>query len=237
MVKLNALKFTLNGTTAHFKKPQVNSINLTYTHIHKVALLGILGNLIWLGGWRSKAKNEHPEFYSKLSGLEISIVPDKHIFYKGVKHYCNTTGFANKDGKNAGSSLMVREQFLINPSWDVYIKESGCSEFSLIKEYILEQKSFGTLYLGKTHHPANVENGKMICIDKVCGINRIDSLFDLNKIVVGNARKLFMEYLPVGLDENCNYTYKEMGVSDGTVIECEGEGEYYKCGDRILYFD
>lgn len=41
---MDAIKFTLRGNTAFFKKPDVNSYYyFTYGCIHKVALLGILG--------------------------------------------------------------------------------------------------------------------------------------------------------------------------------------------------
>lgn len=231
---MEALKFTVSGATAHFKMPQTNSINLTYTHIHKVALLGLLGNLIWLGGWQSRAKNEMPEFYVKLKDFKISIIPEKNIFHKRTKEYNNSTGFANKDANGAGVGLMVREQYLVNPSWDIYIMSNDTKEFELIQEFILDQKSYGTLYLGKTHHPADIGDAKIIEIKKAKTIDKIDSLFDVYKVNIINAKKMFMQFLPIGLDEKMNYTYKELGVSDGEVTECEDE--YYSCENKILYF-
>ena len=41
---MRALKFTLSGKNAFFKKPEVNAyFYFTYGQIHRVALLGILG--------------------------------------------------------------------------------------------------------------------------------------------------------------------------------------------------
>lgn len=232
---MEALKFTISGTTAHFKKPQVNSINLTFTHIHKVALLGILGNIIWLGGWRNKAKDELPEFYKKLKDLRISIVPNKNIFPKTIKQYCNSTGFANKDSNNNGANLMVREQCLVKPSWDIYVMDSDIEEFRKIREFILESKSYGTLYLGKTHHPADINHPSIVNLQKAKTISKIHSLFKYNDVSVANVNMFFNEYVPVKIDNKMNYIYEEMAVSDGMVVECVGE--YYKCDDRVLYFN
>ena len=39
---MEAIKFTLSGRNAFFKKPEVNAVHYyTYGQIHKVALLGI----------------------------------------------------------------------------------------------------------------------------------------------------------------------------------------------------
>lgn len=44
---MRALKFTLSGKNAFFKKPEVNAyFYFTYGQIHRVALLGILGAIV-----------------------------------------------------------------------------------------------------------------------------------------------------------------------------------------------
>jgi CRISPR-associated protein Cas5h len=49
---MKALSFNLSGNFAHFKKPDVNSYAyFTYSHIHKVALLGIIGAILGLEGY------------------------------------------------------------------------------------------------------------------------------------------------------------------------------------------
>ena len=54
----SALKFDLSGKLACFRKPETNADTfLTYSYIHKVALLGILGSIIGLGGY-NQAKRE-----------------------------------------------------------------------------------------------------------------------------------------------------------------------------------
>ena len=50
---MEAVKFTLSGRNAFFKKPEVNAYYyFTYSHIHKVALLGIFGAILGYGGYK-----------------------------------------------------------------------------------------------------------------------------------------------------------------------------------------
>lgn len=52
---MKALKFTLSGNTAFFKKPDVNTnVYFTFGHIHKVALLGLFGAALGYGGYIQK---------------------------------------------------------------------------------------------------------------------------------------------------------------------------------------
>ncbi len=46
------LQFTLTGRTAMFKQPDVNEfVYMTYGHIHKVAVYGMLGAMLGLNGY------------------------------------------------------------------------------------------------------------------------------------------------------------------------------------------
>lgn len=107
---MKALKFTLSGKTAFFKKPEVNTFYyFTYGQIHKVVLLGIFGALLGYKGhiqkkWVKPKKGqtpivEYPEFYEKLNHLSVSIVPrnNKGYISKKVQCFNNSTGFASEE--------------------------------------------------------------------------------------------------------------------------------------------
>ena len=52
---MKAIRFTLSGKNAFFKKPEVNSYYyFSYGQIHKVALLGIFGAILGYGGYAQK---------------------------------------------------------------------------------------------------------------------------------------------------------------------------------------
>ena len=88
---MNVLKFTLSGTHAFFKKPDVNAyIYFTYGHIHKIALLGLLGAIVGYKGYNSQEEESvYPQFYEKLSHIKLGVVPSiKEGFEEsGIKGY------------------------------------------------------------------------------------------------------------------------------------------------------
>ena len=52
---MKAIRFTLSGKNAFFKKPEVNSYYyFSYGQIHKVALLGIFGAILGYGGYAQR---------------------------------------------------------------------------------------------------------------------------------------------------------------------------------------
>jgi len=126
---MQAVKFKLYGKTGFLKKPDVNvNTYFTYNNIHKVALLGVLGAIIGLGGHiqqnqifndNKKSNNlEYPDFYMKLKDLKVSIIPQARAGYftKKIQVFNNTVGYASKE---KGRNLVVREQWLENPSWEI----------------------------------------------------------------------------------------------------------------------
>ena len=89
---MKAVKFTLSGKNAFFKKPEVNTYYyFTFGQIHKVALLGMFGAILGYDGYAQKKwtkikkgqsiVKEYPEFYEKLNKLHISIVPQNERGY------------------------------------------------------------------------------------------------------------------------------------------------------------
>ena len=143
---MRALKFTLSGRNAFFKKPEVNTYGyFTYGQIHKVALLGILGAIVGYKGYGHTGV--YPEFYEKLKDLKISIVPGNPQGYiqKKMQMFNNTVGYASQE---LGGNLIVREQWLENPIWDIYIL-LNCEEADKIAEMIMENRCVYIPYLGK----------------------------------------------------------------------------------------
>lgn len=114
------ISFDLKGDFGVFKKPDVNEgLQPTYNLLHKPALLGILGAIAGLEGYRQKG--EFPEYYRTLSQLQVGIEPlenwhDKGNFVKTVIKYTNTVGYANADG-----NLIVTEQTLRRPAYRCYL--------------------------------------------------------------------------------------------------------------------
>ncbi len=101
------------------KKPDTNEpVYLTFNMLHKPVLLGIIGAIIGLEGFREKGKL--PEYYLKLKRLQVGIQPLRHEngnFQKTTIAYNNTTGMASKE---QGGNLIVTEQTLVAPAFRCY---------------------------------------------------------------------------------------------------------------------
>jgi len=114
------ISFDLRADFGVFKKPDVNDgLQLTFNMLHRPALLGILGAIAGLEGYRQKGVL--PEYYQKLRSLPVGIEPlepyhEKGNFTKTVIKYTNTVGYANADG-----NLLVTEQTLRCPAYRCYV--------------------------------------------------------------------------------------------------------------------
>ena len=114
------ISFDLQADFGVLKKPDVNEgLQMTFNILHKPALLGILGAIAGLEGY--KQKGQFPEYYLTLKDVPVGIEPlegwhEKGNFGKTIIKYTNTVGYANKDG-----NLIITEQTLINPAYRCYL--------------------------------------------------------------------------------------------------------------------
>lgn len=246
---MKAIALEISGKTACFRKPDVNvNVYFTYNHIHKVALLGLLGAVLGLGGYTAQnrdinqhgdiSENVYPEFYAKLKHLRISIVPhgDRGYFSKKIQTFNNSVGYASQE---QGNNLVVKEQWIENPHWTVYILEDGSEIYTSLKEALLTGRCVYIPYLGKNDHPAVLSNPREEVLQKVSESNCINSLFTLEAIEFQKhfhgEPYFYKEYLPVGLDELTNgYVFNNMAFTNRKIKNC-GES-LYLCKDKYLYF-
>ena len=168
---MEILRFTLSGKNAFFKKPEVNSYcYYTYGNIHKVALLGMFGAILGYGGYTqmqgfTKVKKQaltsgFPEFYERLHHLKISIIPSqkykKGYIPKKMQTFNNSVGYASKE---QGGNLIVREQWLENPKWEIALLVDS-EEAKKICNAICNKICVYYPYLGKNDHLADISGVK-----------------------------------------------------------------------------
>lgn len=118
MAKETLISFDLRADFGFFKKPDYNDgILLSYNMLHKPALLGILGAVAGMAGYRKAG--ELPEYYTSLNSVAVGITPlnhEKGVFQKTTVRYTNTAGYANDDG-----TLIVEETMLVKPGYRCYL--------------------------------------------------------------------------------------------------------------------
>jgi CRISPR-associated protein Cas5h len=235
---VKAIKFNLSGKFAHFKKPDVNSYAyFTYSHIHKIAVLGILGSILGLKGYNQFEPKDmkYPEFYEKLKDFRISIIPKRAYFTKKIQTFNNSVGYASKE---EGGNLIVREQWLENVSWDVLVLENESSEFEELKGRLLKKEFVFIPYLGKNDFPANIDNVEIVNLQKATKPLQCISLVPKNEVkFIKQPRKgdvfYYEEYLPIRLKEKyVIYEFEKMVLSsmiiEGDLFEIDGKGVW--CG-------
>lgn len=126
--------------------------------------------------------------YKKLKELKIAITPlaPNGYFSKKIQTF-NSVGYASFE---QGGNLVVREQWLENPSWQILILDDESEVFQKINEYLLGGKSvFIPLSLGK-YHPAKIDEVRIVELSAPFG-NYIDSLFikNFDKLGFGSKRR------------------------------------------------
>lgn len=251
---MKALTFELSGKTAFFKKPDVNSYAyFTYGHIHKIALMGLLGAIIGLGGYNQQSRTEgseeyiYPEFYREFKNIKISIVPlpleRKGYFSKKIQVFNNSVGYASKED---GGNLIVREQWLESPAWKIFILEDGAIDRELydkLSYYMLNNKCVYTPYLGKNDHPANIKNISVAELEPLGDERHIDSLFSLKRASLGDfstdysAQYMFREVAPVSLNPQYNfYEYDEICLTNLAIDNIQLIADIYVYDKLVLSF-
>lgn len=233
---MEILKFTLSGAKATFTRPYFNSYFSTYSHIHKVALLGLLGAMI--GIRRKIAEDGMLLAYNELESLKISIVPLKSQFPEVRNTITETTGMYN-----AGSTYVADYIELCNPSWDIYIYSNGNRNYEKIKEFVLDKKSIFNIYLGKNHHFASLENPQILEGKTVDEISSIDSLFVSEDIKTEedvdddcNDRVYFKELMPIAMDRRLHqYQTKTLVLTNESVVWCKNFDNIIRCNGKSLY--
>lgn len=135
-----------------FRKPDTNNtINLSYNMIHKPAVLGLLGAIIGLEGY--KKKGVLPDYYLKLKDLKIAIEPlmhDKGNFAKTAIKYTNTVGYANK-----GNNFLTEELTLVKPAYRIYLLLDELNELEdKLLGYLKNANAEFVPYFGKNEFTA-----------------------------------------------------------------------------------
>ena len=244
---MEVLKFKLSGKTAFFKKPEVNTYYyFTYGQIHKPALLGIFGAILGYRGYGAPhmekggkilfgTQKELPEYYQKLCHLKIGIEPcnEKGYIPKKIQTSNNSVGYASEE---RGGNLIVKEQWLETPAWNIYILVDG-EESRKLKDAMQNHQAVYVPYLGKNEHPADI-SGVCVCYGKKADIKdeiRIQSMFLKQYAEFDEDAEFrifkYEENLPIGLEEETllyqleKFVYTNMPVVSyqGELYELEGK--------------
>lgn len=234
---MEILRFDVSSIGATFSRPYTNSAYTTYSHIHKVAITGLLGAIIGINkSHKNTIRKELTEAYKVLNKLKIAIVPKQDSFPKILNTYTETTGFFN-----AGSTYLIPYEELIRPKWSIYVyDESESKEFEQIKDFILNNKAVFIPYLGKNHFQAKISNMKLLQSQdfEPKSVNKIDSLFAADEVTLSPTdedRFFIKESYPVGMNEDSIQYIEKSLIFTNDYVE-DYKADLIKCDNKILYF-
>lgn len=259
---MEILKFTLSGKSACFRKPERNAYGyFTYGNIHKVALLGLFGAILGYGGYsqtrdfmKKGRKSQgliqsYPDFYERLKEVKVSILPSenfpKGFIPKKIQSFNNSVGYASQE---QGGNLIVKEQWLENPCWDICVLIDS-EEAEKIKKAICSRSCVYYPYLGKNDHPADIKNvivepaitqefhmGRIHCLGPK------DELFfadldedDLEDLDAFGSFK-YEEALPFALDSWTNHYILRDFLYTDEFVEVKGTSVYGLSDGRKIVF-
>lgn len=250
IMKLNTIKFCLSGEAACFRKPDVNEkVYFTYNNIHRVALLGILGAILGLKGYRSDSifaagKKDFPEFYEMLAPLQIAVIPNAECGYfnKKIQYFNNSVGYASEE---EGGNLQVFEQWLEKPAWTIYLAQGKADTglWEKLRRYLLNYQCIYIPYLGKNDFPAVISNVEDCQVEQVKAEDVfIHSLFpgkleqiDDSETLEDQSAYIFSEYAPVALQKTHNfYIFNRMFYTNCLVSSIEKD--LFQDQDHLIYF-
>lgn len=259
---MEVIKFTLGGKFAFFKKPDVNTyLYFTYGNIHKIALLGMFGAILGYKGYNQmdfikrykkdfkniveNEKSEYPEFYSKLKHLNIGIIPGEISMTKKVQVFNNSVGYASKE---QGGNLIVKEQWLENPNWDIYVAIED-NEGKKLAKALLEKNFVYIPYLGKNDHFADIRDVVLFNeVNETNNFNSANSLFikeDFEMIEDNEFDEFdnedvslfkYEEKLPIKLEEKTNKYEFESFIYTNANLKKLSEVKVYKINDKNIVF-
>lgn len=234
---MEILKFRLKGKTAFFKNPEVNTYYyFTYGNIHRVALLGLFGAILGYQGYNAQ-QEVYPEFYEKLKGLKAAVVPaaEYGCFEKKVQTFNNSVGYASQE---TGGNLIVKEQWLEKPEWQVYVLIQD-EESRRLADAVMAHHCVYMPYLGKNDHPADLLEAEIITAEPEGPIGGpVSNLIpeSMAEFDFGKMTFKYTEYLPVKLKETTNlYETEKMILTDAWVKRCE-EPVYRDNEYRLMFF-
>lgn len=259
---MEVLKFTLQGKTGFFKKPDVNSyLYFTYGNIHKVALLGMFGAILGYRGYNQMSfenkykkdfkdliKNDctvYPEFYMKLKDIKVAIIPRDVSISKKIQVYNNSVGYASKE---QGGNLIIKEQWLENPCWDICVLMDS-KESKDLADAIMQNKFVFLPYLGKNDHPADIKDCSIVqCEIKDADEYKIDSLFIKDNFEIREKDEFdffdteeelifkYQEKLPHSLEESTNkYNFKTFLFTNSSVGKIN-DTDVYRVEEKTVMF-
>ena len=173
--------------------------------------------------------------------MKVSIVPKNERGYiqKKIQTFNNSVGYACEE---QGGNLIVKEQWLENPIWDIYVL-LDCEEAEQIAQILENNKCVYMPYLGKNDHLADIKHVTRLELETVpLKETEISSMFpkQIGEIYLPDDEDEIEEFkyeenLPTSLNAYTNLYEYDTFCYTNLPIRVQ-EAELYKDQNKILAF-
>lgn len=196
---------TLSSKYGHFKKPETNNSPLTYSFMHKVAFIGMIGAIE--GIEREKMEELYPILCKDIIfSIRIlnPVIKENHGFTKRIVV-----------SENFGARGRRTCEILRNPSYEITIglkDERSMGVFNKYWEMAKNRKRVYPLNMGNLNNPLDISNLRQVTISE-----EMDGEFEAEKYSVVSAehkirtideeKDISFETVPV-VEEKWNYIEK-----------------------------
>ncbi|MFW6132128.1 MAG: CRISPR-associated protein Cas5 [Candidatus Aminicenantaceae bacterium] len=231
---MEIFSFKVSSELASFRKFDTSdSLYLTYSLPPRTSILGMLGALVG----KAKSEGDRLPWMEELKETLVGIRPEGIPFPKTILSYTNTSGYANytsegkgKEKKIIGSTLIVKEQVLINPSYTIFVELT--EKTKQICASLKKRTAIFTPYLGKNEFPAELEYLKMQkARRKNTGKEKISTIWPFEKqknpledygcLYETSDESLFLENLPYDYDQYNKHLNRVFAYAPGNSVDLE----------------
>ena len=160
---------------------------------------------------------------------------------KKIQYFNNSVGYASRE---QGGNLIIKEQWLESPEWDIYIL-LDCEESRKLSEALMGRRCVYSPYLGKNDHPADLLHPEIMEAEEISPENRqMDCLMPKGKVTFAyldeddDEEEDFYKYeegLPYALDPFTNLYVTEPFVYTNQYIK-ECGVPLYLAGENMIVF-
>ena len=191
--------------------------------------------------------NEEYEYLKRLKDLKVAILPlnEKGNIPKKIQAFNNSVGYASRE---QGGNLIVKEQWLENPKWDICILIDS-EEAEKIRDMICKRKCIYSPYLGKNDHPADIvkicvepaveaefEMGRLDCLVPKEKSRIADLDYDEKEEMEAFGTFKYEEALPYGMDGWTNQYILRTFLYTDEFVEVDDLAVYKLSDDRKIVF-
>ena len=223
---MKGVSLNLSARFGHFKRPETSNNPCTYSYMHKVAFIGLMGAVV--GIHRDRMKNMYPDL---CDDLLYSVELLKPVQKEGL-------GFTKRKvtPENFFHAGQRYQEVLRNPSYCITVAllhHRSVQTFESFMDLIKKGQTHYPIYFGIASCPCSIREVKEVSVsDKKTGRSTVHSVFSAEHEIVdmSDDTELIYERIPTHCVDHM-YTPGRIVETVCPTVPIVVEGDYYTIND------